>query len=293
MVTVVRLLKLGTEKLKNSKIDTPQLDAEVILCNLLNIERIQLHIYPNREISQEICRSFMEAVEKRIKQMPIQYIVNRQEFMGLDFYVDKRVLIPRGDTEILVEEVIRLYEGEFPGQRVRLLDIGTGSGAITVSLAKHIPQSQVASVDISEGALAVAAKNAARHGVQDRVRFYHGSLLEPLRQEQERSFLHFIVSNPPYIPRRTIEELSAQVRDYEPSNALDGGEDGLDFYRSIVKEAVDFILPGGWLVFEIGYDQGLAVKELMETHGFREVLVLKDLAGLDRVVRGTWPQQQG
>lgn len=286
MVTIAQLLKLGKEKLMNSKVDTPQLDAEVILCHLLKVERIQLHMYPEREISQEICQKFIEAVEKRQSSMPVQYIVNQQEFMGLDFYVDERVLIPRGDTEILVEEVIQLYRRDFAGQRVKLMDIGTGSGAITISLAKLIELSEVVSIDISEGALQVARKNAERHQVQDRITFYEGSLFKPLQQMKEKKSFHFIVSNPPYIPSETVRTLSPQVKDFEPSNALDGGEDGLDFYRSIVEEAPIYLMNDGWLVFEIGYDQGLAVKELMEQRGFEQVEVIKDYADLDRVVKG-------
>ncbi|GAB6086226.1 peptide chain release factor N(5)-glutamine methyltransferase [Alkaliphilus crotonatoxidans] len=289
MVTAAQLIKLGTEELKGSSIDTPQLDAEVLLCYLLNIERIQLHIYPEREIAQEICQKFWEVVEKRKKQVPVQYLTNRQEFMGLDFYVDQRVLIPRGDTEILVEEVLRLYRQGLYSENVKLLDLGTGSGAIGLSLAKLIDRSQVTLVDISADALEVAQINADLIGVSNKVEFYHGDLFEALKGDRAHMDFHFVLSNPPYISRRVIETLSPQVKEYEPYNALDGGEDGLDFYRKIVERAMEFILPGGWLVVEIGFDQGPAVKELLEARGFHAVEIIRDLAGLDRVVKGTKP----
>lgn len=289
MVTAAQLIKLGTEELKGSSIDTPQLDAEVLLCYLLNIERIQLHIYPEREIAQEICQKFWEVVEKRKKQVPVQYLTNRQEFMGLDFYVDQRVLIPRGDTEILVEEVLSLYRQGLYSDNVKLLDLGTGSGAIGLSLAKLIDRSQVTLVDISADALEVAQINADLIGVSNKVEFYHGDLFEALKGDRAHMNFHFVLSNPPYISRRVIETLSPQVKEYEPYNALDGGEDGLDFYRKIVERAMEFILPGGWLVVEIGFDQGPAVKELLEARGFHAVEIIRDLAGLDRVVKGTKP----
>ncbi|SCX74846.1 peptide chain release factor N(5)-glutamine methyltransferase [Alkaliphilus peptidifermentans] len=288
MTTVAELLKEAVNKFKSAGIETPQLDAEVILCNIMNFERIQLHIYPEREISQEICRKFWELVEKRLNRMPIQYIINRQEFMGLDFFVEEGVLIPRGDTEILVEEVIRLYGEFFKGTNGTILDIGTGSGAITVTLAILIKNSIVFSIDISHKALAIAKKNAKNHGVDHKINFLQGNLLDPLLNKGFEKTFHFIVSNPPYIPTETVKGLSSQVKDYEPELALDGGEDGLDFYRKIVNESPKYLINKGWLVFEIGYDQGEAVSRLMDEAGFSKVEIIKDLAGLDRVVKGEW-----
>ncbi|KAB3530335.1 peptide chain release factor N(5)-glutamine methyltransferase [Alkaliphilus pronyensis] len=288
MITVEDILKSATEKLKSSQIDTPRLDAEVILSSVLGVDRIQLHIYPEREISWEICRRYWGLVEKRIKLMPIQYIINRQEFMGLEFFVEEGVLIPRGDTEILVEEVINLNNIYYNNTDVKILDIGTGSGAITVSLAKLITNSFVISIDISPLALTIAKKNANSHGVQQRISFLEGNLLEPLLNKGLEETLCFIVSNPPYIPTKAVNELSAQVKDYEPELALNGGEDGLDFYRKIVNESPKYLKNNGWLLFEIGYDQGNAVSSLMLDKGFSEVKIVKDLAGLDRVVKGQW-----
>lgn len=281
---VSELLKIAKEAFQQAGIETPQLDAEVLLCHHLQWERIQLHMYPEREISREICLEFLKSVEKRKTLIPIQYLVNRQEFMGFDFYVDERVLIPRGDTEILVEAVIEQYQRDFSNTPLKLLELGVGSGAIALSLAKLLPQIQVTAVDISPGALEVAKINAQSLGVEARVTFLLGDLFSPLGEEEQA--FGMIVSNPPYIPRDVVHTLSPQVKDYEPLNALDGGLDGLDFYRRITEEAYGRLIPGGWLAVEIGYDQGPAVLGLMEAQGYGSVTVLQDLAGHDRVVKG-------
>ncbi|SES82375.1 release factor glutamine methyltransferase [Natronincola peptidivorans] len=286
MITAKEILKEAVEKLKAKNIDTPQLDAEVVLCNLLGIERVKLHIYPEMEISREICHRYWEAVEKRLKHMPVQYIINRQEFMGLDFWVEEGVLIPRGDTEILVEKVIELYRKHYSPDSVKVLDIGVGSGAISVSLAAFIQDCRVTAVDISPKALKVALKNAKTHQVEDKITFAEGSLFTPLVERNKKEGFDFIVSNPPYIPKQIIANLSKEVKDYEPSLALDGGEDGLDFYRKIVEEAPMFLRKEGWLVFEIGHDQGEDLSKIMEKKDFRHIEIIKDLAGLDRVIIG-------
>jgi len=286
MVTVGQLLKEGTERLQNVGVSTPRLDAEVLLYNILDVERIYLHMYPEKEVSKENEKSFWHGIEKREKLMPIQYIVNKQEFMGLDFDVEEGVLIPRGDTEILVEKVIDIYEKEFSPNSVKIMDIGTGSGAIVVSLAKFINNSILTAIDISPKALEVAKKNANSNGVEKRITFHLGSLFNPIKGEDEYKTYDFIISNPPYIPRAVVETLDPWVKDYEPRLALDGGEDGLDFYREITITAKDYLKEEGWLLFEIGYDQGESVSELLNMNGFRDVKVLQDLAGLHRVVLG-------
>lgn len=291
MKTAVEVLKEAVEKLGLAGIDTPRLDAEVILSNLLGIERIRLHIHPEMKISREICQKFWKDVEKRLRRMPVQYIVNRQEFMGLDFWVEEGVLIPRGDTEILVEKVLELYQQYYAHKAVKVLDIGVGSGAITVSIGKYIEKSRIYGVDISPKAIEVASKNALKHGVENRITFFEGSLFEALRGKNLEKALDFIVSNPPYIPEKVIGTLSREVRDYEPLLALSGGEDGLDFYKEILKDAPTYLKDGGWLIFEIGYDQGEALEQMMKDRGFINIEVVKDLAGLNRVVIGkkkTW-----
>ncbi|AOY78264.1 protein-(glutamine-N5) methyltransferase, release factor-specific [Clostridium formicaceticum] len=289
-MTAVEILREAVEKLKAADIDTPQLDAEVILCNLLEVDRIKIHIYPEMEISQEICRRFWIDVEKRLNYMPVQYIVHRQEFMGLDLWVEEGVLIPRGDTEILVEKVLELYQKHFSLQTIKVADIGVGSGAISLGIGSYIENAKIYAVDVSTKALEVARKNILRHAMQKKVFLLEGSLFEPLREKKLEGSFEFIVSNPPYIPKDIIATLSKEVKDYEPTLALAGGEDGLDFYRKIVEEAPDFLKEEGWLVFEIGYDQGGDLKKIMAKRGFVAIEVIKDLAGLDRVVIGRKPK---
>jgi len=286
MVTVGQLLEEGTKRLSEVGVSTPRLDSEVLLYNMLDVERIYLIMYPDKEVSKEIEESFWSNIEKRANFMPIQYIVKNVEFMGLDFYIEEGVLIPRGDTEILVEKVIDIYEKEFSPNSVKIMDIGTGSGAIVVSLAKFITNSILTAIDISPKARTIASMNARLNCVENKITFHLGSLFNPIKGEDEYKTYDFIISNPPYIPRAVVETLDPGVKDYEPHLALDGGEDGLDFYREITIGAKDYLKEEGWLLFEIGYDQGKSVSELLNINGFKDINVLQDLAGLDRVVLG-------
>lgn len=286
MVTIGELIFSGAAKLQEAGVATPKLDAEVLLYNILQKERIYLMMYPEKEVLEEDKARFWDGIQKRAAHMPIQYIVNRQEFMGLDFWVEEGVLIPRGDTEILVEKTIDIYEKEYSPCQVKIMDIGTGSGAIVVSLAKFIKASICTAIDISPKALGIAGKNAAANGVDEKIRFLLGSMLYPLDGKGEEKSFDIIVSNPPYIPRKVVEGLDSQVKDYEPHLALDGGEDGLDFYREITKGAKLYLKDNGYLLFEIGYDQGETVSQLLRHNGYKDVTLLQDLAGLDRVVLG-------
>lgn len=286
MVTIDRLLKEGTEKLTEANIVTAGLDAEVLLYNLLGVERTYLYMYREKEVSKEIQEKFWVGIEKRTKHMPIQYIVNRQEFMGLDFWVEEGILIPRADTEILVEKIINIYKNNYYPDMVKIMDIGTGSGAIAVSLAKYIDNCLITAIDICPNALKVAAKNANIHKVKNKIEFYLGDLFSPIDKYDEYKTYDFIISNPPYISKTEINALESGVKDYEPHLALDGGDDGLDYYRKIISKAGDFLKEHGWLLFEIGYNQEKDVSEILNINGFRNIVVLKDLAGLDRVVLG-------
>ncbi|MCK9268098.1 MAG: peptide chain release factor N(5)-glutamine methyltransferase [Alkaliphilus sp.] len=287
MVTIDRLLREGSKKLMEADIPTPGLDAEVLLYNLLRVERFYLHMYGEKEVPEEIQKKFWIGIEKRAKHMPIQYIVNKQEFMGLDFWIEEGILIPRADTEILVEKVIDIYRNNYYPHMVKIIDIGTGSGAIAVSLAKYIDNCSIAAIDICPDALRVAAKNAHFHEVNNKVTFYLGDLLEPVDRREEYGTYNFVISNPPYIPKHVIDILGGGVRDYEPHLALDGGVDGLNFYRKITVEAKKFLRKdNGYLVFEIGHDQGKDVSKILDINGFKNIEVLQDLAGLDRVIVG-------
>ena len=211
--------------------------------------------------------------------------------MGLDFKVREGVLVPRPDTEVLVEKIIDIVEDGYfkknTNENINIVDIGTGSGAITLSLAHFLKNTFVYSVDISETALGVAKENAKLHDLSDRVKFLKGSLLDPLDDENLKGKVDILVSNPPYIPSKVIEELQVEVSTYEPKLALDGGEDGLDFYREIINKSDDFLAETSIIAFEIGHDQGKTIKDLLRENGkFDKISVICDLSGTDRVVIG-------
>jgi len=202
--------------------------------------------------------------------------------MGLDFFVKEGVLIPRPDTETLVEEIIELCKNK--SEQINILDIGTGSGSITVSLAKYIENSKVMSFDISDIPLEVGKINAINNEVDNKIEFVKSDVFSAI-EDTEKQF-DVIVSNPPYIPKKDIETLHTQVKDYEPYNALEGGEDGLDFYRQITKESIDYLKQGGILAYEVGHDQAEDVSEIMKSYGYTKIYKKKDIQGIDRVVIG-------
>lgn len=295
----------GTERLREADIAEAELDARLLLEFVCGTDRNTLLVHGDREVTVKENDNYGNLISGRKKHIPLQYLTGVQEFMGLKFYVNQHVLIPRQDTEILVEEAMRrLHDG------MRILDMCTGSGCILLSLLYYSNDCTGIGVDISEEALAVAGRNAeeigakkkAEEGKELRVSFLRGDLFDALKQKEEnvteadavadriwtdRKQFEMIVSNPPYIRRDVIDTLMPEVREHEPLSALDGREDGLYFYREILKQAGEYLARGGELFFEIGHDQGQAVKELMEAAGFREVEVIQDYAGLDRVVYGT------
>lgn len=262
--------------------DTPRLDVEILLQKALGgVDRLYIHLNLSKELEIEQEEIFSRFIEERLKGRPIAYIVNNREFMGLDFYVKEGVLIPRPDTEILVEEIIELCKGK---DDLDILDIGTGSGAITVSLAKYIEKSRLTSLDISEIALEIAKKNAKSNGVIDKINFIKSDLFQQIVGTNLK--FDIIVSNPPYIRKRDIDELHTQVKDYEPYNALEGGIDGLDFYRNITEQSKNYLKPGGILAYEVGHDQAEEVVKIMQNNGYNKIYIKKDLQGIDRVVIG-------
>lgn len=286
-VKVYDALKKALEKMEKTKAATPLLDAEVILCHVMKKDRWYLYTNRNDDLTEAQIEIFFRLIEKRLMGVPVQYIVGNQEFMGLDFLVKEGVLIPRPDTEILVEAVIEWAKNR-KNKDVTIVDLGTGSGAITVSLAKYIEKSFVYSVDISKEALCVAKKNAESNGVLEKICFCNGDLLEPLKNKNLQRELDILVSNPPYIPREEIEGLQVEVAKYEPKLALDGGVDGLDFYRKIINEGNIYLRKGGLIALEVGHDQGEDVKQIMEAKGcYENIEKIKDLAGIERVVIGT------
>ena len=255
--------------------DAP-IDAWLLFSCVTGISRAMFLAERMRQMPEVQYQRYQELLKKRASHIPLQHLTGEQEFMGLTFLVNGHVLIPRQDTEILVEEVMReMMDGS------RILDMCTGSGCILLSLLHYSNDCRGTGADISQEALAVAGENARRLGIQ--ACFLRSDLFEKIEDKYD-----IIVSNPPYIQTRVIDGLMDEVRLHEPLSALDGGEDGLVFYRKILEGCPEHLVRGGSLYFEIGYDQGEAVKELMEKHGFSEVRVTKDFAGLDRVVSGLW-----
>lgn len=264
----------GTEVLEAAGIDTARLDAWYLLENVCHITRQYFYLHDEEEIQSDEWQEYELAIRKRAERVPLQYITGEQEFMGMTFKVNPSVLIPRQDTETLVEEILKICK---PGDRV--LDLCTGSGCIIISMVRNLPSIEAYAGDISRQAINVAKENAKLN--QTAVVFEKSNLFEAFSGK-----FNIIVSNPPYIPSGEIPKLMPEVRDFEPHEALDGLEDGLFFYRKIVAGSVEYLLDGGILCMEIGYDQGPAVTEMMKQFGFQDVTVIRDLAGLDRVVRG-------
>lgn len=271
-----KLYETGKDRLEKAGIQEAALDARLLLEEVCRTDRNTLLVHGDRAVTEEEETQFRIFIERRSTHEPLQQITGWQEFMGLRFSVTEDVLVPRQDTETLVEEVMRyLRDG------MEILDVCTGSGCILLSLLRYSNGCRGVGCDISEKALAVAGQNAKELGIS--AQFIQSDLFESIEGRFE-----YIVSNPPYIQKDMIPTLMEEVRDHEPLIALDGGEDGLDFYRKITREATEHLYSGGMLFFEIGYDQGEAVKLLMEEEGYEEVTVSQDLAGLDRVVYGTF-----
>jgi len=274
-------LEAETALLAGPHPERAKLDAETLLLHLLTQDRAWLLAHGDEDAAGETERRYASLVAQRAAGKPIQHITGSSEFFGLPFSVGPGVLIPRPETEHLVEEVIRLA-GLLGDQDLRIADVGTGSGIIAVALAHALPKARMAAVDLSPQALLVARENADRNHVADRIEFFEGDLLEPLAG---RSF-SIIASNPPYVPAGDLASLAIEVREHEPHTALFAGEDGLDVYKRLVPEAREHLLADGWSVMEIGFGQRDAVEELLKTHGYGEVHFVADYQGIPRVACG-------
>lgn len=275
------LLENGSRVLKDNDVDTYILDAQLLLGMVLGKDKIYLITNRDKEVSVKDEKEYLNLIEKRSKKMPIKYILGETEFMGIDLDVEEGVLIPRGDTEVLVEEVLSIINEE---DSLDVCDLCSGSGAIGISLAilrKNIKVDEIDNYDMPEK---VTKSNILKHALENRVKFIKSNLLsEVIKQEKKYDI---IVSNPPYIKASEIDNLMDDVKVYEPHIALDGGEDGLVFYRKIIKESKLALKDNGLLAFEIGHDQGESVRKLMDEEGFSNIRLVKDLAGLDRVLLG-------
>ncbi|HBT79016.1 MAG TPA: peptide chain release factor N(5)-glutamine methyltransferase [Selenomonas sp.] len=277
--TIGRILKWTENFFREKGIESPRLDAEVLLAYLLQKERIYLYVHFDEPLERAELARFHEMVKKRVQRVPVAYILGEKEFMGLTFKVTSDTLVPRPDTEVLVQAAIERLKAL--GRPAKFADIGTGTGAICLSVLHYTEDTTAATVDISPTARAVAEENAVALGLTERVTFYTGDLLEPLKEQKFAA----ILSNPPYIPDGDVAGLQAEVRLSEPPTALAGGADGLDFYRRLCSEGPELLENGGFMAFEVGVGQAHAVEALAkENELIARTEIIKDLAGIERVV---------
>lgn len=288
--TPLKLIRWTTDFFKKKGIPNPRLDAELLLAHVLKCPRIELYTDHDRRIADKDLAKYRAFVERRAKREPLQYILKETEFWGLKITVTPDVLIPRPETELLVEEAIKIVGAGFsrPGREdraptgIQILDIGTGSGSIAVALAKELPKAKVIATDISKEALALARENAEMNGVIDRIDFILADLAPWKRFQAEDRLFDLIVSNPPYIATNDFPTLQPEVRDFEPRRALDGGPDGFSMIRTILKEAPAFLRPGGFLLMELGENQGEKIKKELKPATFK-----RDYAGIERILIAT------
>lgn len=273
-MTYQELLTTAKSAFTEVEIREPDIDAKLLLLHVTGFSSAELFLHLPDEAPREKEEKFLELVEKRKTRYPLQYIIGEQEFYGLSFKVSQDCLIPRADTEILIDEVLKvLKDGD------ELLDTCTGSGCVLITLMKHRKLKSATGLDISEKALKMAKENAKRHEVNPK--WIHSDLFENVTDKYD-----VITSNPPYIDSEVLKGLQPEVKDFEPNMALDGGKDGLEPYRPLCEGAFNHLKDGGYFLTEIGYDQGEAVRKIFEEAGFSEVEVIKDLAADDRVVKG-------
>lgn len=257
----------------------PRQEQEILLCHAYRIALSELYAHPEKYLpagrhGNDQDTRYQTLLQRRLKNEPIAYLVGYQPFLGLKFFVDPSVLIPRPETELLAQMAIDL-------KPKIIADIGTGSGAIAVTLAKNLPETKVIGIDSSSETLKIAKKNAEYHGVANRCHFLEGHLLDPLAEKVD-----LVVSNPPYIPTREIDNLEPQIKDFEPREALDGGEDGLHYIRQLIENSPKYLSPNGHLLMEFGFGQAEEIKALAHKH-FKQVEIYQDLAGIDRILKAT------
>ncbi|MFK7967821.1 MAG: peptide chain release factor N(5)-glutamine methyltransferase [Rickettsiaceae bacterium] len=274
-------LSLATEKLES--FSSKQLEARILLSYALNITQETLLINYNKEITEDEKLNFFKYIERRKSFEPIAYILEKKEFYGMDFFVDQNVLIPRPDTETIVDEVILEYNKNFPDKEITILDLGTGSGAIAVSLATVIPLSKITATDVSDEVLKIATKNAISNSIAAQIEFIQSNWYSNLSNNK----FDFIVSNPPYINSADKSYMSQETLLYEPQDALFADDNGLINYSEIISGAISFLNLGGKIFLEIGFNQSKAVVSILEKYHFTEITIVQDLSGQDRIIKAT------
>ena len=280
--TCLETLNQAVEKFRSESIDRPRTNAELLLGAVLSVKKIDLYLNRERILTPEETERFYRFVQERLSGKPVQYIVGSTEFFGLEFEVDPSVLIPRPETETLVEVVMDHLKST---AKPRVIDLGTGSGAIAVSLARNLADSFVYATDVSSDALKVAEANARRHNVETQIEFACGDLFEPLRDLSIGGTIDCVVSNPPYVGSSEFDRLPKEIREFEPIVALETDEEGTLFHRKIVEKSLDFLKEGGILALEVGLGQAAKVADLIRNQvGFDRAEIKKDLGGIDRIV---------
>jgi len=282
MPTISQAITEGAVRLYAAGIGQERRTAGLLLCHVMGVDRTHLLTRSEDQIGEAQYRDYLAIVERRAAGEPLQYLTGHQEFYGLDFIVTPGVLIPRPETEFLIERVMKLVEESQDSPLI--VDVGTGSGCIAVTLAIHLLRARLIATDDSPAALNVARTNAERHGVSDRIEFLEGDLLAPLAEQGVEGQVDVLASNPPYINEESSELLQREVRDWEPHEALFGGAGGLDFYRRLLLDAHRYLKPGGYLVFEIGYGQLDAILEPIDRSALELVDITHDLQGLPRTL---------
>lgn len=289
-----KLLEWSTQYFQQKDIESARLDSELLLAHVLGLKRVQLYMQFDRPLNEAELQNFKTLLKRRSEREPLAYILGKKEFYSLEFDISPAVLIPRPETELLVENALKYFStspspqpspsrGE--GER-KILDIGTGSGCIAVSLAKHLPEAQITAIDISPEALKIAKQNAEKHGVENQISFHQADFLLPSSLFPLPSSFDLIVSNPPYIQSEEIPKLAPELQ-FEPRSALEGGIDGLDFYKVLLPWSLEHLNPEGRAFFEIGFDQAESLEKLATNTGFQKINILKDYAGHPRVIQLT------
>ena len=277
---VHNILNESTKALEAADIPSARLDAEVLLSFCLGCDRLEFYKNPDMTINETQLAVFRDLIARRLQWEPVAYITGRKEFWSFSLDVNNSVRIPRPDTEIIVEEALNICR-KIDSSEIKILDIGTGSGAIALALAAEITGAKVVATDISEAAVNLAKKNAAALGLKEKIDFRHGNLFEPVN-----GFFDIIICNPPYISAREYEKLPTGVKDYEPREALWAGKSGLEFYEKLIYQAAAFLQKNGWLLLEIGAKQESGVRGIMEAAGFYDSIEMRrDYAGLPRVIK--------
>ena len=284
-MTINEALTWAVKKLEEFKIPDAKAEAEFLLTHLLKRKRHELYLNSSLPLTEAEEEAFLSFIERRSNREPAQYITGETEFRGHAFKVTRDTLIPRPETELLIDEAIEAA-GSFKSKALTIIDLCTGSGCIAVSTAVELPDSIVYATDISKAALVIAEENAKRNGVEGRIMFIEGDLFWPLRDTDFKG-AHIIITNPPYVSEAEKESLAPEVKDFEPHAALFGGADGLAVIKRIITEAPDFLLPGGFLIMEIGWDQAEKVKGLLEAdERYEGIKIRKDYGGVERIVVG-------